>query len=97
MKNFIRYQPKDVVVVTCPFSPHEGKIGTVYEASNTKMRYLVRFEDGYDSFTWNQIKHYRTEAELDALIDLSLTLGPAGLELFEDWSTEKLLRFPKPE
>ncbi|WDI05044.1 hypothetical protein PUW25_26100 (plasmid) [Paenibacillus urinalis] len=96
-KDFVHYEPRDIVAVVCPLHPLEGMIGTIYEASNEKMRYLVRFDDGIsDSFSWNQIKHHRSEDDLDALIDLSLTLGEAGVDLFEDWSTEKILRFHRP-
>lgn len=90
-----RYKKHDIVEITDPLTPYEGRLGVIIEASNTKMRYKIKLDDGFqDSFSWNQIMHNRPKEMLESLIDLSLTMGPAGLELFEEWVMELKLRFP---
>lgn len=95
-KNYRRYEAGDIVVITDPLSPCENRMGRISHADNEKMRYLVTFEDGFkDTFWYHQIMPYRTEEELDGLINLSLSLGPAAKWMFEEWVGEKKVRFKK--
>jgi hypothetical protein len=93
-RKFKRYKKDDVVVVIDPLSPCENKVGVITKADNAAMRYKISFDDGYiDSFWYHQIMPYRPKEMLEALIDLSLVLGPAAKEMFEDWVMEYRLRF----
>lgn len=84
-----QYREGDIIIVVDPLSPYEDCIGEIIKADNERLRYMIKFKQGRkDTFWYNQIKPYRTIEELEALIDLSLTLGEAGKPLFEEWLIE---------
>jgi len=92
----IKYKPDDMIIVVDPFSPFEDQLGVIQKADNKRMRYIVKFANGYqDSFWYHQIKPYRTKEELEALIDLSLALGSPAKWMFDEWIFELKCRFPQ--
>jgi hypothetical protein len=94
-KSFHRYKMGDIVEVIDPMSPYEKLIGEVIKAENRLFRYQVKFgKQLQDTFWYHQIMPHRTKEMLEALIDLSLALGPAAEEMFDDWVMEYKLRFP---
>jgi hypothetical protein len=88
------YKKDDAVIIIDPLSPYENREGFIAYADNKLMRYKVRFyKDLADTFWYNQIMPYRPKEMIESLIDLSLTLGPAGKEMFEEWAFEYRQRF----
>jgi hypothetical protein len=96
VKSFYRYKIDDIVQIIDPLSPCENQIGIIRKADNRKLRYEVELKNGYkDTFWYHQITVYRSKKDLEALIDLSLALGPAAKNMFEEWVAEMKRRFPE--
>jgi hypothetical protein len=91
-----KFKVEELIVVIDPLSPYDNQLGIIKQADNSKLRYIIEFEDGFkDGFWFHQIKPYRTEQELDALIDLSLALGEPAKWMFHEWLFEKKSRFQR--
>ena len=88
-ERIIPYRLDEKVSITDPFSPYEYSVGRLVQLDNTKLRYTVEFSGGQrDSFWYHQIAPYRPSEDLQAMIDLALTLGPAAQDMFNDWVIE---------